>query len=107
MRDPPRCPHLCGASVVLKATIARQPVNVVSATLHIELKNARNHDDGLRPIPILVHREAERGYAIGEKSAAHATLVLNDPVSVGVLAHQKERRPRTRGNFCSSHGGSP
>jgi hypothetical protein len=90
-RNPSRAgTPLGGASAVMEADVARQPRHVALPTMHIEFENARNQDDGLRPIAILKHRKPERRDAIDEKSAAQTALVLNDPVSTAVLAHQEE-----------------
>jgi hypothetical protein len=74
----------------MEAEVARQPRHVAPPAMHIEFKDARNQDDGLRSVAVLEHRKPKRRDAIDEESAAQAALVLNDPVSAAVLAHQKE-----------------
>jgi hypothetical protein len=39
---------------------------------HIKLKNATDHDVGLRPVPVLETHEAKRCIAIDEETAADA-----------------------------------
>src|SRR5262245_62173559 len=57
---------------------------------HVELENAGHHDHGLRPIPVLEHREFHRFGAVHEHSTAQAGLVLDDPVTAAVLAHSEQ-----------------
>jgi hypothetical protein len=53
---------------------------------YIELENAGDHNDGLRPITILKHCEPERLNAVDEKSAAGTFFVLDDPVTSAIPA---------------------
>jgi hypothetical protein len=63
---------------------------VLLRAIRIELENARNHHDRLRPISILEHCELECFCAVDEKSAANALLILNDPIPPAVFANQKK-----------------
>jgi hypothetical protein len=75
---------------------------------HVELENAGHHDHGLRPIPVLEHREFYRFGAVHEHSAAQAGLVLDDPVAAAVLADSEQGfRTTARGRFTVVHGTSP
>jgi hypothetical protein len=79
-------------------------------TAHIEFKNSRDHNDRLRPIPILKHCKLESFCAIDEKSTTIALLVLNDPIPPAVFSDQKERNSRTRfgrGRLDMFHDTSP
>src|SRR5262249_46849810 len=71
---------------------------------------------GLRPIPVLEHREFQRFSTVDEHSAAQAGLILDDPVAAAVLADAEQGfrtigRGRltvtTRGRFAVAHGTSP
>jgi len=53
---------------------------------HIQLENARDHDDRLRAVPVLEHCKLEGFSAIDEKAAAEPLLILHDPMAVTVLA---------------------
>jgi hypothetical protein len=57
----------------------------VRCVVDVELENPRNHDDGLRPVPILEHCELEGFSPVDEKPAAEPLLILHDPVAVAVL----------------------
>jgi hypothetical protein len=87
----------------VRIDIERQPRQIARAAIHIEFEDARNHEDALRPMSVLEHGKPERLGPIDEDSAAHTALVLNDPITLPVLADQKERRSRTWG-FDLSHG---
>ena len=59
-------------------------------TIHIELQNTGNQDNGLRPIAVLKHGKPERLGTIDEDPAAEAALVPNNPVPPAILADHKE-----------------
>jgi hypothetical protein len=65
------------------------PARLLAAAAHIELEHAWNEDDSLRLRAGFEHCEAKRCSAIDEDSAAIAALILNNPVSVAILPHQK------------------
>jgi hypothetical protein len=46
----------------------------------VELENAGNHDNGLRPLSVLKHCKPDRLGTIDEESAAKAARILNNPV---------------------------
>ena len=52
----------------------------------IELKDARDHHDGLRVVAIFKQREAKRFDTVDKQPAASSALVLHDPISAAVLA---------------------
>jgi hypothetical protein len=77
---------------------------------HIELKNTRNHNDGLGPMSIFEQRETERFCTADEEAAAKMLLVLNNPVSLAVLTDEKKGRFRLRsrrGRFLLAHDTFP
>jgi hypothetical protein len=87
--------------------IDRGQTNRGSTSSHVELQNAGNHDDGLRPVSILEQRKPEGSRAINKQPAAEATLILNDPIALTVFADQEKRRYRMRlrrARFGLSHG---
>jgi hypothetical protein len=53
--------------------------------VYIQLEDTRDHDDGLRPVPILEHCELEGFSPIDEEAAAEPLLILHDPMAVVVL----------------------
>jgi hypothetical protein len=57
---------------------------------HVELDHIGYHNDGLRPITILEHREFQRVGALGKQAPAQALLVLGDPVAAAVPADTKQ-----------------
>ena len=76
----------------------------LAVAAHVELEDAGNHDDGLRAIPILEQCKSKSGGAIDEQPATEAALILNNPVTLAVLADPEERRVRMRrGRFNLSH----
>jgi len=48
--------------------------------IQIEIEDPRNQHHGVRLVPILKHREADRRGAIDKNAAASAALVLHNPV---------------------------
>jgi hypothetical protein len=76
----------------------------------IEFQNAGNHDDGLRPIAIFKHREAESLRAVNEESTAGTFFVLDHPVTSAIAADFETRRIGAgpwRGRFRLDHDTSP
>jgi hypothetical protein len=67
--------------------IGRNMLARLKAADHVQLENPRNHDDRLRSVPILEHREFQGFSAIDEKTAAEALLILHDPMAVAVLSY--------------------
>jgi hypothetical protein len=61
--------------------------------IHVELKNTRNHNDGVGLIPIFEQREPERFCAVDEQSTTKAMLVLNNPIAAAVPSDKEERSP--------------
>jgi hypothetical protein len=53
--------------------------------LDIKLENPRDHDDGLRAVPILEHCEFESFGFVDEEAAAEPLLIPHDPMAVAVL----------------------
>jgi hypothetical protein len=53
--------------------------------VYIQLEDTRDHDDGLRPVPILEHCEPEGFSPVDEEAAAEPLLILHDPMAVAVL----------------------
>src|SRR5439155_9142823 len=75
---------------------------------HVELENAWDHDHGLRPVPVLEHREFQRFGAVHEQATAKAALILDDPVAAAVPADPEGLRATCRGRFTFIiHGTSP
>src|SRR6516164_4666837 len=58
-----------------------QAILVAGLRTHVELENAGDHDHGLRPVPVLEHREFHRFGAVHEQAAAKTALILDDPVA--------------------------
>ena len=56
----------------------------------IQLEDPRDHDDGLRAVSILQHRELEGLSSVDEESAAEPLLVLHDPMAVAVPPDAKQ-----------------
>lgn len=68
---------------------------------HVELENAGDHDHGLRPIPVLEHREFHRLGTVHEHAAAKTALILDDPVAAAVSADPEQGLgTRRRGRFA-------
>src|SRR5262245_42841328 len=85
-----------------------QAILVAGLRTHVELENTGNHDHGLRPVPVLEHREFHRFSAVHEQAAAKAALVLDDPVAAAVPADPEGLRATSRGRFTFIiHGTSP
>jgi hypothetical protein len=61
---------------------------------HVELDHIGYHNDGLRPITILEHREFQRVGTLGKQAPAQALLVQGDPVAVAVPADTEQARRR-------------
>jgi hypothetical protein len=81
---------------------------VAGLRTHVELENAGDHDHGLRPVPVLEHREFHRFGAVHEQATAKAALVLDDPVATAVPADPEGLRATRRGRFTFIvHGTSP
>lgn len=59
---------------------------VAGLRTHVELEDAWDHDHGLRPVPVLEHREFQRFGAVHEQATAKAALILDDPVAAAVPA---------------------
>src|SRR5712692_2452496 len=76
---------------------------------HVELENSRDHDNGLRTVPVLEHCKFHCFSAVDEQAAKKTSLILDDPVAAAVFANQEERgRPTTRrGRFTFVHDTSP
>src|SRR6516162_4595755 len=85
-----------------------QAILVAGLRTHVELENAGDHDHGLRPVPVLEHREFHRFGAVHEQAAAKAALILDDPVAAAVPADPEQLRTTRRGRFAFLvHGTSP
>src|SRR5712692_11125917 len=76
---------------------------------HVELENSRDHDNGLRTVPVLEHCKFHCFSAVDEQAATKTSLILDHPVAAAVFANQEERGLRTtrRGRFTFVHGTSP
>lgn len=87
--DPRRGPHYC-----------------VRIDAQIELKHARNHDDGLRPTSALEHRELDGVSAINKQTAATTALIADDPLAAAILANQQKsvREVARTQRFLLVHG---
>jgi hypothetical protein len=92
-----RGPHQLSGSFPLARDVAIdwQTTRRRDIAIHIEFENAGHHDDRLRLISILEHRETKCLSAINEQPAAEASLVLDHPVSPAVLTDEELQRPRT------------
>jgi hypothetical protein len=70
-----------------------------------ELEEAGDHDGGIRTMPILEKREAQRLSAIDKKAAAEPVLTSHDPLAAAVAANEHRMRSRaaSRGRFAFVH----
>jgi hypothetical protein len=57
----------------------------------VELENTGNHDNGLGPVAVFKHCEAEGLGAVDKQAAAGALFVLDDPLSAAISADAKVR----------------
>jgi hypothetical protein len=78
----------------------RSAFDVGRATAQVEFEFPGDYEDCLRLRSILGAHVAKRCFAIDKKTAAHALLVLNDPIPSPVLSHHEQRRPTPRGRFA-------
>src|SRR5262249_56433653 len=96
-----RSPRLCYLLLVSAPVISRR-------RMHVELENAWDHDHGLRPVPVLEHREFHRFGAVHEQATTKAALILDDPVAAAVPADSEQGfRTAGRGRLTFAHGNSP
>src|SRR5215510_9061030 len=73
---------------------------VAGLRTHVELENAWDHDHGLRPVPVLEHREFHSFGAVNEQATTKAALILDDPVAAAVPADPEQGlRATCRGRF--------
>jgi hypothetical protein len=88
---PPRTPNIIidGPSLERRCRLICQ----------IKFKNSVHDDEYGRLIPVFGAREFKRLGTIDEKAAAGSRLILNNPVSLAILANQEKRWPRIRGRF--------
>src|SRR5262249_57153237 len=73
---------------------------VAGLRTHVELENTGNHDHGLRPVPVLEHREFHCFGAVYEQAAAKAALILDDPVAAAVPAAPEQLRTTRSGRLA-------
>jgi hypothetical protein len=59
-------------------------------TTHVEFENSGHHDDRLRSVSILEHREFHSFGAIKEQATTKALLILCDPIAAAVSADMKQ-----------------
>jgi hypothetical protein len=80
--------------------VGGRAILVAGLRTHVELENAWDHDHGLRPIPVLEHREFDRLGTVHEHAAAKTALILDDPVAAAVSADTEQGLcTRRRGRF--------
>lgn len=60
--------------------------------IHIEFKNTGHHDDRLRLVSILEHREAKCLSTVDKQPAAETSFVLDHPVPTAVLSDEEMER---------------
>jgi hypothetical protein len=79
------CGALCAAcrGTGWRGGMMRPPV-------HIQLKHAGNHHNGLRPAAVLEHGEAERFGAVDKDAAPQVLFVLDHPMALAVPADEEE-----------------
>src|SRR5215471_12232236 len=79
---------------------------------HVELENAGDQSDRLRPLAGLVHGEADGLVTIDEEPSAQTAFILDDPMAATVSADQENirgfrvRRGRLR-LLGAGHGVTP
>jgi hypothetical protein len=72
----------------------RAALTTVGTGAHVQLQNARHHDDGLRTIAAFVHCKFEGFGATDEKAPAKTFWTLYDPVTVAILTNEEKRASR-------------
>jgi hypothetical protein len=83
----------------------RHPIGAARITLHVELKNSRNHDDRLGPMPVFEQCKPERFGAVDEQATTTVLLILDNPIAAAVLADEEEMR--SGGRFLLAHDTAP
>ena len=62
----------------------------VGTTADIELKNASDHDDGLRPIAVFEHHKFQSLRAVDEEATAQPLLILHNPPHAAVFSNAEQ-----------------
>ena len=71
----------------------------------VQLQSVGQHDDGLGVALALVHGVADRFFLVGEKPAAQAVRISNDPAPAMILPDEQARTGRGRGaDTVVNHG---
>jgi hypothetical protein len=81
-----------GSRRVRERSLLARSVAILNSRIpaEVELEHAGDHDHGLRPVPVLEHREFEGLRAVNEQATAKAFLGLNDPVASAVLSDHEQ-----------------